>query len=70
MVSRHVRKKFGSHNFKSLGRPTNLTPQMELDINRDIDNGVSNYKLLQKYPIGLKTLRQIREKRIFFSDYP
>ena len=70
MVSREIRKLYPSYTHKPLGRPTNLTWDMELKINEDIDQGFSNYKLLKKYPIGLVTIREIKEKRVHFSDYP
>ncbi len=70
MVSQKIRKMYPSHTYKPLGRPSNLTWEMELKINKDIDQGFTNYKLLKKYPIGLVTLREIRDKRVYFSDYP
>ena len=62
MSSRKIRKKYGNHHFSSLGRPTNLTDKMEWEICEKILAGYSNNKILKMYPIGLKTLKQIRLK--------
>ena len=70
MVSRIKRKEIGNHHFKPLGRPSNLTDEMEKEICEKMLKGISNNKLLQNYPVGLKTIKEIKLKRMYFLDLP
>jgi len=70
MPSRAIRKEIGNHHFKPLGRPSNLTEEMEWDICEKMRDGRSNNKILQSYPISLKTIKEIRMKRNYFLDLP
>ena len=70
MVSRKTRKEFGNHHFKPLGRPSNLTKEMEWEICEKMRDGQSNNKILQSYPISLKTIKEIRMYRNYFLDLP
>ena len=70
MVSRKTRKEFGNHHFKPLGRPSNLTKKMEWEICEKMRDGQSNNKILQSYPISLKTIKEIRMYRNYFLDLP
>jgi len=70
MASRKIRKEFGDHNFKPLGRPSNLNTKMEWKICEKMRDGQSNNKILLSYPISLKTIKMIRMKRNYFLDLP
>ena len=70
MASREIRKKLGDHHFKPLGRPSNLTAEMEREISEKMRDGQSNNKILQNYPISLKIIKEIRMKRNYFLDLP
>lgn len=70
MVSKKTRKEIGNNYFKPLGRPTNLTNDMEWEICEKMRNGMSNNKLLHSYPISLKTIKKIRLKRAYFLHLP
>ena len=70
MASRKLRKEYGNYHFKPLGRPSNLTPEMEWEICEKILEGYSNNKILKMYPISINKIKEIREKRNYFLDLP
>ena len=57
MASRKLRKENGNYHFKPLGRPSNLTPEMEWEICEKMLEGYSNNKILKIYPISINTIK-------------
>ena len=68
-ISREIRKKYKQY-LEPLGRPTNLTRDMEIKICERMRDGYSNNKILSEFPVGLKTIKEIRLKRNYFLDLP
>jgi hypothetical protein len=53
-----------------MGRPTNLTRDMEIKICERMRDGYSNNKIISEFPVSLKKIKEIRLKRNYFLDLP